>query len=379
MATKKKKVNFHEILIQLFFLCHILAMSALIFALLASVIPPDQIWVFSFFGLVFLPLFIVNIGFTIIWILLRRKYWLVSIIPLVLGFSSFLNHFNIRFGSEKDAVSSSIKVMSFNTRGFLVPDGEKANVFLQNTFHFIENEKPQIICFQDFTLPYKGKYSTESLKEILHLPYSKYRNYFNYTIPNGASGLAIYSKYPIVDSSWIKFEDEYIGMYVDIQCKTEIVRVFSIHLQSYRLFDEDKIILTSPTAYGGMDEAKIKNDSRRIAWKLRWAFKRRAPEARLVAETIKKSPYPVIVCGDFNDTPASYTYRTIAKNLKDPYHSFGSGIAKTYNQSKYPFRIDYILHSDKLESLNTHINVTKASDHNMITAVFKSFEETRIK
>ena len=354
-------------------------MFALVFALLAAIIPPDQIWVFSFFGLVFLPIFIVNIGFTIIWILLRRKFWLLSIIPLVLGFSSFLNHFNIRFSSEKNTTASSIKVMSFNVRDFLVPDGEKANAFLLNTFQFIESEKPQIICFQDFTLHYKGKYSTESLKDFLHLPYSSFRNYFNYTIPTGASGLAIYSKYPIIDSSWIKFEEEYIGMYVDIQCKTEIIRVFSIHLQSYRLFDEDKIILTSPTAYGDMNKLKIKSDSRRIAWKLRWAFKRRAPEARLIAETIKKSPYPVIVCGDFNDTPASYTYHTITKNLKDPYHSFGSGIAKTYNQSKYPFRIDYILHSDKLECLNTHINTTQASDHNMVTAIFKPFGEDHIK
>lgn len=379
MATKKKKFNFHELLMRLFFFCHILAMLALIFALLASIIPPDQIWVFSFFGLIFLPLFVVNIGFTIIWILLRRKFWLLSIVPLFLGFSSFLNHFNFSFRSEKNIPASSMKVMTFNTHNFSVPEGEKSNEFLHNTFRFIENEHPQIVCFQDFNLPYKGKYSAESLKDLLNLPYSKFRNDFNYTIIKGASGLAIYSKYPIIDSNWIKFEDEYIGMYVDIQCKTEVVRVFSIHLQSYRLFDEDKIILTTPAAYSNMDKAKIKSDSRRIAWKLRWAFKRRAPEARLIAEAIKQSPYPVIVCGDFNDTPASYTYHTIAKNLKDPFNSFGSGIAKTYNQSKYPFRIDYILHSEKLHSLNIHINSTKASDHNMVTAVFQTPDESNIK
>lgn len=376
MATKKKKFNFQELLIRLFFFCHILAVLALIFALLASIIPPDQVWVFSFFGLIFLPIFIVNIGFTIIWVLLRRKFWFVSVLPLLLGFSSFLNHFNFSFRPEKKIASTSIKVMTFNTRGFFVPEGEKANEFHQHTFNFIESEKPQIVCFQDFNLPYTGKYSTKSLKEILHLPYFEYRNYFDYTIPDGASGLAIYSIYPIINSKWIKFEDEYIGMYADIQCNTEVIRVFSIHLQSYQLFDEDKIILTTPTAYSKMDEGKIKSNSRRIAWKLRWAFKRRAPEARLIAANIKESPYPVILCGDFNDTPASYTYHTIAKNLKDPFKSFGSGIAKTYNQSKYPFRIDYILHSEKLHSLNIQIHPTKASDHNMVTAVFQSFEET---
>ncbi len=379
MGAKKKKFNIREFSANLFFFCHILALSAFIFALLAAIIPPDKVWVFSFFGLIFLPLFFVNLGFTIIWILLRRKFWILSVLPLIFGFTSLLKHFNVHIQPVQTITATSIKVMTFNTRGFAVPEGENANEFLSNTFHSIENEKPQIICFQDFTLPYKGKYSIESLHDILHLPYSNFKNYFNYTTPVGASGLAIYSKYPIIASNWIKFENEFIGMYVDIQYKTDIVRVFSIHLQSYQLHTEDKIILTKPTAYKEMGEAKIKHDSKRIAWKLRWAFKRRAPEARLIAETIKKSPYPVILCGDFNDTPASYTYHTISKNMEDPFSSYGMGIAKTYNESKYPFRIDYILHDKKLHSLNIHIIPTKASDHNMVTSVFQLPEDTIAK
>ena len=368
MAKKKKKINIHDILTRIFFFCHVLAVSAFVFALLAAIIPPDKMWVFSFFGLIFLPLFIVNFGFTIIWILLRRKYWLISIIPLAFGFSSLLNHFNFRFVPAINGTSSSIKVMTFNARGFAVPEGEKATDFHPKIISSIVNEKPQIICFQDFVLPYKGKFSIESLYGQLHLPYSNFRNYFNYTMPAGASGLAIYSKYPIIASDWIKFEDEFIGMYADIQIKDEVARVFSIHLQSYQLYDEDKVILTKPTAYTDMNETKIKNDSKRIAYKLRWAFKRRAPEARLIADYVDKSPYPVILCGDFNDTPASYTYKTISRKLKDPFGSYGSGVAKTYNESKYPFRIDYILHSEKLKSININILKAKVSDHNMVTS-----------
>ena len=42
----------------------------------------------------------------------------------------------------------------------------------------------------------------------------------------------------------------------------------------------------------------------------------RANESKKIKNHIKSSPFPVIVCGDLNDTPISFTYST--KDFSNP-------------------------------------------------------------
>lgn len=371
MKPKTKKSNSLPFLAGLILLVHFMALAAFVFSLLAGIIPTDKIWIFSFFGLIYLPLYIANIGFTAFWVVLGRKFWLLSIVPLILGFMIFRGHFNIRFTESHTKTKDEIKVMSFNVHEFSPTKGSTREEFMHESFATIEEEHPDIACFQDYAIEVKGKYGIEGLQKLLGLPYSANSNYTNYSDQRYVSGVGILSKYPIIASQPIAVDSGYTCLSADIQYKNQKIRVISIHLQSYALFSEEKVILSAPRSFTNFDETRIKKDSRKIAWKLRWALRRRAPEARRVAEFIKNSPYPVILCGDFNDTPASYVYRTISKSLEDPFLINGSGIARTYNQSKYPFRIDYILHSEQFKSLDYKIIPTKLSDHNPVTTVLK--------
>ena len=85
----------------------------------------------------------------------------------------------------------------------------------------------------------------------------------------------------------------------------------------------------------------------------------------MMAEHIKKSKYPVIVCGDFNDTPSSYTYHQIMSRnmLKDAFTESGKGLAQTYNGVFPSFKIDYILYSKQFKSYNFKISKNNLSDH----------------
>jgi endonuclease/exonuclease/phosphatase family metal-dependent hydrolase len=371
MKSRNKRTNFTQFITGIFLFSHVVVLMAFIFSLLAGIIPTDKLWIFSFFGLIFLPLYIANIGFTALWMIMRRKFWLISVIPLILGFMTFRGHFNLHFASNHAMTSGDIKVMTFNVRGFEPTTEPEHDELAHKSFLVIENEHPDIACFQDFTLPFKGKYSVATLQKLLGLPYSACRNYSLYSDPVSVSGVAVFSKYPIIDAKSVDIDSGYICVSVDIQYHEQKIRVLSIHLQSYSLYTDEKVILRAPRTFGNFDEHRIKRDSRKIAWKLRWGLRRRAPEARKIAEFVKKSPYPVILCGDFNDTPASYAYKTISKSLVDPFPALGSGIACTYNESKYPFRIDYILHSKHFKSLDYHIIPTKLSDHNPVTAVLR--------
>jgi endonuclease/exonuclease/phosphatase family metal-dependent hydrolase len=371
MKSKKNKSNFKYLLTGLCLFIHFVFLTAFVFSLLAGIIPTDKVWIFSFFGLIYLPLYLVNSGFTILWIIMRRKFWLLSVIPLILGFMVFRGHFNLNFSGTHAKTKDDIKIMTFNVRGFDPTDGTSKEDFMQKSFSTIENEHPDIICFQDYSLPIKGKYGVEGLQKRLGLPYAVSKNYTPYSDQISVSGVGILSRYPILDSKPMTIDSGYTCMYADIQYRDKDIRVISIHLQSYALYSDEKVIMSAPRSFINFDQQKLKKDSRRIAWKLRWALRRRAPEARKVAEFVQNSPYPVIVCGDFNDTPASYVYRIISQSLEDPFQIYGSGIARTYNESKYPFRIDYILHSKQFKSHDYHIIPTNVSDHNPVTSILR--------
>jgi endonuclease/exonuclease/phosphatase family metal-dependent hydrolase len=105
--------------------------------------------------------------------------------------------------------------------------------------------------------------------------------------------------------------------------------------------------------------------------RLKKGFVKRALQAQELKESINASKYPVIVTGDFNDTPVSYTYRSIRKGLNDSFFFFLHGAGFTYRGNYPPNRIDYILYDKKLT--NSHFEIIKAkySDHYPIMAWFK--------
>jgi endonuclease/exonuclease/phosphatase family metal-dependent hydrolase len=111
--------------------------------------------------------------------------------------------------------------------------------------------------------------------------------------------------------------------------------------------------------------------SKNLLRRLKRAFVRRAPQAEMVAEHIRKCRYPVIVCGDFNDTPFSYTYNTVKGNLNDAFIECGNGFGKTYNGIFPSFRIDYILHSGSLVPSGYYTHSESYSDHFPVSCFFE--------
>ena len=103
----------------------------------------------------------------------------------------------------------------------------------------------------------------------------------------------------------------------------------------------------------------------RLFAKVKEGYIKRGAQTRMVADHIKKSPYPVILCGDLNDTPVSYSYRKILKTraFKDAFKLKGRGIGATY-AGPVPFqRIDYIFVENDYELLEYYTIAKKHSDH----------------
>lgn len=105
-------------------------------------------------------------------------------------------------------------------------------------------------------------------------------------------------------------------MWADIRIQRDTVRVFNNHLNSTYI-DNDDIDYLSSLKF--VSEERTRARFSEIAGKLRESYMRRAPQAELVAEYVAQSPYPVVVCGDFNDTPASFAYRRVTHGLRDAF------------------------------------------------------------
>ena len=110
-------------------------------------------------------------------------------------------------------------------------------------------------------------------------------------------------------------------------------------------------------------QAEDVEHSKNIVKRLKRAFIKRAKQAELIEYSISLSPYPVIVCGDFNDTPSSYTYNTVSKKLTDSFVESGNGFGRSYVGAFPSFRIDYILHSDQFIAYNFKTIREELSDH----------------
>jgi len=121
---------------------------------------------------------------------------------------------------------------------------------------------------------------------------------------------------------------------------------------------------------GGDVINQLKDNFLKVISKINSAFIKRGYQTDIITEHINDSPYPVIICGDLNDTPTSYAYRILSKGLKDAFTGSGKGFGITYAGENFPaFRIDYILHDDMFNAVNFTRNKISLSDHYPISSI----------
>ncbi len=340
------------------------AVVLLALGFIAAYIPPDQNWSFAFAGLVFPYAVLLNIFFVIIWLFFLRRWFLISLIALLLCWTRLTNF--VQLNNSNSADSSQLKVISYNVQIFDLYNW-KNDVISEKGHEIIDlirKEKPDFLCLQEYHGGKKNKIDiADSLKSSTGLKFEQIA-YVKKEGKRQAYGIAIFSKWPLINKKVIDFDGSPVNfcIYSDIVVNSDTVRLFNVHLESIRLSKEDYLYVTDlPKATDNQD--LFAQNSRKILRKFKRAFITRAPQVRKVASLIEDSPYPVILCGDFNDTPSSYTYHHLTSSLRDSFKESGKGIGITYAGSLPSFRIDYILHDKKIKSVNYMTLRSNLSDH----------------
>lgn len=366
MKTKKGISFLGKIL--LFF--NSLAILALFIVYISARVNPSVFWPIALPGLVYHFILIINIGFVLLWIVRRRLFFLFSLLAILLGYSHVLNL--VSFSSTSKPLPQSGKnlhVLSYNVRVFDLynykPNWQLNFTQRNNIFRFLEEEDFDIICFQEFVHDASKAFKTlDTIPLFLNARYthaeftrsSKNINFF---------GLATFSRYPIVNKGVIDFPNHSGNhcIYSDIKIGADTIRVYNVHFASIGLSSEDFLFVENMINVDQIPERNyFRRGSLRILRRLRDAYQQRGVQANLVAQHIDQSPFPVILAGDFNDTPASYAYRLFSQRLNDAFHS-GKGTGQTYRWFLPGFRIDYILHSDEFTPYNFRTGRQEYSDH----------------
>lgn len=365
----------------LFLKLTMLAALALLATYPAPYFNPDPFWFFSITGLVYPFALLLNLGFALYWLLKKPQYSLLPLGVIACGYPLLRKNIAFNwFESSAALPQKTYKVMTYNVKNFDLYNWSKDAQTRDNMLELLRQENPDIVCFQEFyTKDQVGNFQNEKYL-VNELEYQYFHFVKTYSRPNrGDWGIAIFSKYPISNTDQIKFDNSISNTVAiaDLNVDGQRLRIFSVHLQSIHLGETDLAYVEDITdketenTTGGQHLKSLSS----IVKKLRRAYIKRGKQARTLAEYVRQSPYPVIVCGDFNDTPSSYAYNTIAENLNDAFLCNGLGIGSTYN-SLLPFlRIDYIFLDTTLSVHRYHTVNKNYSDHYPAVAEF-SFPET---
>lgn len=342
---------------------------SLLISLSAKYISPHLFWLIAFFGLGFPYLVLINVIFVIYWISQFRREALISLMAILICSFTIRNYVQISFSDSGS--NSDIKVTSYNSMLFDLYNWSKNSQSRQLIIKQLQEINPDILCLQEFyeSDRFPQFFNIDTVLNTLNTKY--YHVEYTTNFKHNHFGIATFSKYRIINKGKIVFntKSNNICIYSDVLIGEDTVRIYNMHLQSISFSENDyKFIGDLQDDDDAKDELE---NSKTILRRLKRAFVKRADQSELVSASIKSCRYKIILCGDFNDTPASYAYNLISDNLRDAFIEKGSGFGKTY-AGKFPqFRIDYIFHSKDLECTQFTRSEEAYTDHFPITAYLR--------
>jgi endonuclease/exonuclease/phosphatase family metal-dependent hydrolase len=338
----------------------------LLMSYLAVHISPRDFALPAFFGLAYPYLLLINIILAIIWAMLLKFEALISVIVIAIGFTHFSNYIKlIKPARDK---TNTFKVLSYNVRLFNYFENKNNTGSEKKILEFLKAQTPDILCLQEFFASGDPAQEETAIKTALGGKYYSHLKVLGRG-KNRFYGIATFSRYPIIRKGEIIHPgSSSLSIYTDVLIRKDTFRIYNNHLQSFRLRSIERSFIEEMTA---SDDKETLDEVKSLSVSLKKGFVMRALQAQVVKDHINRSPYPVIVAGDFNDTPVSYSYRKIRKGLNDSFVNSGYGAGFTYKGNYPPNRIDYILYDNALINSYFEIIKVKYSDHYPIVSYFR--------
>lgn len=325
-------------------------LSAFLSAICPYISPSSFVWT-AFFGLAFWMIFFANIIILIILIFFKaRRTLLIPILTFLLLLPGLIKSYS--FG-EKPEETASLKVMTYNVGVFRDYNEESRSVkdVKKTLTQLVKEQNPDVLCLQE-----SGKWIKNSAADFSQMIGYKY-----YSV-NKTSGNSYFSKYPLEEVK--TFDDEALRKFADIR-KVKVNKEDSFYLVNCHF--NSFCISTEEIGYINDTKNIVKDKetyAKSVVSKLMKGFKSRTMITQTLIKELPDDDYPLIICGDFNDTPLSYTYNQMSKaGLKDAFITVSRGIGKTYCGSLPLLRIDYFWYNDHIHIADYNRIKQTTSDH----------------
>ncbi len=321
--------------------------SFLAFALLLSYllphIPPRSFPLLSVLSLG-VPLLIVgNLLFMLFWLLRFKRQFLLSFIILLAGYSYVNAWFQV--GNKPLESRNHLSVMSYNVRMFNAYKWVDDSNIPRKISAIVSEKDPDILVTQEHYIMESGIFK--------HYPY----NYIKLKDKGSEFGMAIFSKYPVINRQSLNFPDDgnNNAIFVDIVKDNDTLRIFNVHFQSLNI---------KP----GLQDIRDA-DSKQLIGRIGFGFGLQQTQAETLKAEIDRSPYKTLVMGDFNNTAFSYIYRLIkGDRFQDAFLESGKGFGKTFDLDYFPLRIDFLFIDAPIRVNSFEVFQVDYSDHYPIMA-----------
>lgn len=347
----------------LFKILLLLGFVAVILCILSSHISPVTFPIIQYFGLMAPFIVCFNIIISLYWVVRLKPFVIIAIITLILTFFPASKIYRLDIKNDTVENIRVTRVVSYNVMHFANEKHEQKD---SEILKQIKSLRPDIACFQEFST--HGINKADDIGKRLNLGYK--RILYTQKLNNSTGmGIAVYSKYPIIRYKSIKFEDSNnCAMWVDIKIKRDTIRVFNLHLESSKINKEEREILSDTDILTSFDSEQDIDKISGIIDKFLTSSAVRIAQAETISSMIESSPHRVIVCGDFNDTPNSYTYNVVKGDLRDSFIEAGKGYGYSFKDFFSLYRIDYILYDENMSIYKYKLGESEYSDHHPVIA-----------
>ena len=348
--------------------CNTAVVFFLVTGCYGSWLDPQKFWFTGLFTLAIFYFLVILAGFIIFWLFVKRSLALISIIAIVLTWHPLNKVIAFRVARNFTAkkLPANLRVMSWNVEHFDILEHKAHPEKKQQMIAMINELQPDIACFQEMVASDHFPSAINYLPDFIQrLGMNDYYFSFNPKLDFDNKhhfGIIIFSKYPIVHKETVTYKPgDYNStfQYVDILKGNDTFRVFNAHLQSLKFSNDNLKYIDDPSI---KDEKDIE-ESKSVIAKFKTGFLKRKVQSERIEEAIGNSPYPAIVCGDFNDVPNSYAYNTIGKGMRNAFEEKGSGIGRTFYSISPTLRIDNIFVNEQF-GVQQYVRIKKKlSDH----------------
>lgn len=346
----------------------LLTLAAGVTMLLTYFVPyvnPARVWFFPVLGLAAPAVYVASVMLMLYWIIrwrwVRAGMMLVIVAAGLFKVSLFWRPEIRRSYVEETAYErAAFKVMTYNVRSFYGENGESS---VDDILRLVDDQEPDLICLQEFN----SRLAVRSEEFALLEEKYEIAHFGRTDAPDSVYGstLAILSKYRILRTGTVLTPSS--SVWADVVMGEDTVRVFNNHLRSTAINASDNEFITR---HRFLTDTARETKIRSIVTRLRENSVLRAAQVDSIALVVDAVAGRRIVCGDFNDTPMSYVYRTMARGLRDAFSECGSGYAHTFRGFYNTLRIDYVLIGG-FDPLSYEVLPVDYSDHHPVVVRLK--------